>query len=568
MSFEVTATKKRPQSFDALEGQDFVVSTLKNSIEQGRIAHAYLFSGPRGVGKTSSARLLAKALNCVHGPTASPCGVCDSCLGIANGNSLDVIEIDGASNTGVNDIRTIKEEVLFPPSSSRYKIYIIDEVHMLSQSAFNALLKTIEEPPEYVVFIFATTETQKVPATVRSRCQQFNFKLIPTQTIKDLLQKAADELGVKAEEDVLYWIAGEAAGSMRDAYTLFDQVMSFSSGTVTMEQIREKTGLAGISALTDIMHSVLSDRKESALGKIRELLDNGSSVENIVREFAQYFRNLLLVKEGIANQNILGCKPSALPGDIVCSYTEEQLEAALELFLELFRSLRYSINPEFELELAVSRLFRLKFTYSNTSVIEQLARLKNNLLNGDITPLNPALASQPDVAAGLPEPAEAEPVAEKPVRKRPEMASEPQAEPKREAEPKPEAVAEPEAAKEEKKTVNAELQSAVEVNIQEMQDVLPPGVEKVSRKEDMLVLSFSGRFYYNAALKDRDSIVKRIQEKAGKVQVVFDFSETLEKQRIQKEKEQKVQEEKDREQSEDKDLAADLIFAFDGRIVK
>ena len=175
MAYEVTATRRRPQKFDDLVGQEFVANTLKNTIKSGRIAHAYLFSGPRGCGKTSSARIMAKALNCEKGPTTEPCGECTACREIAKSSSLDVREIDGASNTSVNDVREIKDEVIFPPQSSRYKIYIIDEVHMLSTSAFNALLKTIEEPPEYVIFIFATTELQKVPATIISRCQQFNF---------------------------------------------------------------------------------------------------------------------------------------------------------------------------------------------------------------------------------------------------------------------------------------------------------------------------------------------------------------------------------------------------------
>ncbi|HRZ90777.1 MAG TPA: DNA polymerase III subunit gamma/tau, partial [Spirochaetia bacterium] len=220
MAYEITAARKRPRGFEELAGQDFVSTTLKASLDTGRIAHAYLFSGPRGCGKTSTARILAKSLNCEGGPTSKPCGKCASCQSIQRGAALDVIEIDGASNTSVDNVRQIKDEVLFPPSSGRYKVYIIDEVHMLSNSAFNALLKTIEEPPPYIVFIFATTELHKVPATIKSRCQQFNFRLIPLDVIRERLREAATELAVDADEEALLWIAKEATGSLRDAYTL------------------------------------------------------------------------------------------------------------------------------------------------------------------------------------------------------------------------------------------------------------------------------------------------------------------------------------------------------------
>ena len=511
MAYEVTATRKRPQRFEDLVGQEFVVSTLKNAIEQGRIAHAYLFSGPRGVGKTTSARLLAKALNCVNGPTAEPCDQCDNCRGIAKGSSLDVIEIDGASNTGVNDVRVIKEEVMFPPTSSRYKIYIIDEVHMLSQSAFNALLKTIEEPPEYVVFIFATTETQKVPATIRSRCQQFNFQLIPLETIKGLLAQAASEMGIDAEDEALFWIAREATGSMRDAYTLFDQVVAFSNGKITLAQIREKLGLVGIDRINAIMQDVLAKNQSGSLDKIHSLLAKGVSIEQIIKDFTEYFRSLLLIRKGVKSENVLGEQVSSFPAEIRGAFNEEQLEAALDMFLNLYRDIRYSLNPRFELELAISKLSKLRYVASTASIIEQLARLKNDLINGTITPLNPALADmktvQPEApAATVQEPAPAE---EAPAET---VSDEPVAE---------EAVELP--AKEEEESV-ANASPTVDMSV--LKDILPLGTVDVQNTDDGLVLTFDKKFYYQTAYRNLQSIRETIQTRLrGNVNVILAFSD-------------------------------------------
>ena len=503
MAYEVTATRKRPQRFEDLVGQEFVVSTLRNAIEQGRIAHAYLFSGPRGVGKTTSARLLAKALNCVNGPTSEPCGECDNCRGIAKGSSLDVIEIDGASNTGVNDVRVIKEEVMFPPTSSRYKIYIIDEVHMLSQSAFNALLKTIEEPPEYVVFIFATTETQKVPATIRSRCQQFNFQLIPLETIKSLLEQAASEMGIEADSDALFWIAKEATGSMRDAYTLFDQVVAFSNGRITLAQIREKLGLVGVDRINAIMEDVLARNQSASLDKVHELLARGMSIEQIIKDFSDYFRSLLLIKKGVKSENVLGEQIRSFPADIRSAFNEEQLESALDMFLNLYRDIRYSLNPRFELELAISKLSKLRYVASTASIIEQIARLKNDLLSGAITPLNPALADQKTVqpeAAATPEVKE-EVKAEEPV-----------------AEPVPE----PEAPAPE-----PEPQPGIELTLDALKDILPDGTKDVKVTDNGLILVYDNKFYYQMAIRSRLGTQDRIRERCGKdINVVPSYSES------------------------------------------
>ncbi len=384
MAYEVTATRKRPQNFETLVGQEFVVSTLENAIKEGRIAHAYLFSGPRGVGKTSSARLLAKALNCEKGPTAHPCGVCPSCREITEGVSTDVIEIDGASNTSVNDIRAIKEEVLFPPQSSRYKIYIIDEVHMLSTSAFNALLKTIEEPPEYIIFIFATTELQKVPATIRSRCQQFRFQLIGQDLIMKCLKSAADDLGIKADEDALFWISKEATGSMRDAYTLFDQVAAFSSDHITLQKIKERLNLAGFSAIADIVRASVSGDVKTALESLSSLFDNGVSAERIVKDTAEFFRTLMLYKSGIRRTDLLGVAQSDIPEDLVSILSKEQLEAALKSFITLYKDIRYTISPRFEVELLVSRLTSLPSLVTAEGLIKKLDEMKEGIISGDV----------------------------------------------------------------------------------------------------------------------------------------------------------------------------------------
>ncbi|MBO7349920.1 MAG: DNA polymerase III subunit gamma/tau [Spirochaetales bacterium] len=569
MAYEVTATRKRPQRFQDLVGQEFVVSTLKNSIQQGRIAHAYLFSGPRGVGKTTSARLLAKALNCVHGPTADPCDECDNCRGIAKGSSLDVIEIDGASNTGVNDVRVIKEEVMFPPTSSRYKIYIIDEVHMLSQSAFNALLKTIEEPPEYVVFIFATTETQKVPATIRSRCQQFNFQLIPLETIKGLLAQAASEMGIEAEDEALFWIAKESTGSMRDAYTLFDQVVAFSNGKITLSQIREKLGLVGVQRINAIMLDVLSANRGASIDRIHDLLAKGVSLEQIIKDFSEYFRTLLLIRKGVKSENVLGEQVSSFPPEILNAYNEEQLEAALDMFLSLYRDIRYSLNPRFELELAISKLSKLRYVASNASVLEQLARLKNDLISGTISPLNPVLADQKTVEpAAAPAPqAEVKPEPEP----QPEVATQP--------EPEPEPVSQPEPEPEVPTPAEPEQERPSEWTLETLSDVLPHGTVALEHNEMGLVLIFNSRLFFQTANRNADAIREKIRQKTGPdVNIIFSFSdnkETTEAQEEEKPAEEKPQEIKEepkpepvKESSlseEQKNLITDLMLCFDGR---
>ncbi len=360
MPFEVTATRKRPQTFEQLAGQNFVAATLISSLEQGRIAPAYLFSGPRGCGKTSTARILAKALNCEHGPTPHPCGTCPSCLAISSGSSLDVIEIDGASNTSVDNIRQIKDEVLFAPNSGRYKIYIIDEVHMLSMSAFNALLKTIEEPPPYIVFIFATTEPHKVPATIKSRCQQFNFRLVSPETILQLLRQAAAETGVEAEEEALLWIAREAAGSVRDAYTLFDQIASFSGTKITAQNIRDTLGLVGIDRLNNLFRAIVTNNTKEAFSVLDEILEQGVSPEQFLTDTVDYCRSILLMLHGVQKERLLSAPRTAFEPIVLESFSKAQIKYAIALLLDTYRHLKETIEPRYELELAVAKLCNIK----------------------------------------------------------------------------------------------------------------------------------------------------------------------------------------------------------------
>jgi DNA polymerase-3 subunit gamma/tau len=295
-AYTVLARRYRPSTFTDLVGQEPVARALANALKSNRVAHAYLFTGARGVGKTSTARILAKALNCVNGPTPTPCGVCDICRSIATGEDVDVLEIDGASNNGVDDVRDLRGNVQYAPARSRYKIYIIDEVHMLSKGAFNALLKTLEEPPPHVKFIFATTEVDKVPITILSRCQRFDFAGISLPRIVERLRSIIDNEGLQADQEALEMIARRAGGSMRDAQSLLDQVLAFGEEKLTADQVHHLLGTAGDERIVGLADAVLNKDAKKALELLDEAAAGGLQLGELVDQLLAYWRDLMVVQ--------------------------------------------------------------------------------------------------------------------------------------------------------------------------------------------------------------------------------------------------------------------------------
>ena len=378
MEFQVSARKYRPTSFNEVLGQAHVVQTLTNTIDRKRVAHAYVFSGMRGVGKTTVARILAKSLNCEQGPTSHPCGTCPSCVEITRGNSVDVIEIDGASNTGVDDVRELRENVKFAPFHGSYRVYIIDEVHMLSNSAFNALLKTLEEPPSHSVFIFATTEVHKIPATILSRCQHFTFRRISRLEIIKQLRHVATQTGVTVEDRSLSALARASEGSMRDALSLLDQAVSFGGEHIQHEDLEVLIGSVPDELVRLMIEAILSHQASQTISLVGQLVDQGFDVRVYCREILERFRNLLVAcvvpsRPQVQSLLELGDEEVDLAIAQARQFSEPYLQDLFAIFSRTEDGLRGSSHPRFLIEAAVVRAALLDPVTATSIGIEQKA---------------------------------------------------------------------------------------------------------------------------------------------------------------------------------------------------
>lgn len=393
MSYTALYRKFRPDEFSDVKGQDHIVTTLKNQIKADRIGHAYLFCGTRGTGKTTIAKIFAKAVNCEHPVDGSPCNECDTCKAIAAGTSLNVIEIDAASNNGVDNIREIKDEVAYSPTMGKYKVYIIDEVHMLSIGAFNALLKTLEEPPSYVIFILATTEVHKIPVTILSRCQRYDFKRISIGVISDRLKELMEKEKIEVEEKAIRYIAKKADGGMRDALSLLEQCISFYLGEkLTYDKVLDVLGAVDTDVFSSFLREILADDLIKVMAHLEEIIMQGRDLVQFVNDFTWYMRNLLLIKASdnmeeildVSSENLIQLREEA--GMI----RQDTLMRFIRIFSELANQMKTAVNKRILLEMALIKLCRPQMETDMTSLLERVRRLEKKLEQGMMVPARTA----------------------------------------------------------------------------------------------------------------------------------------------------------------------------------
>lgn len=389
MSYTALYRKFRPQRFSDVKGQDHIVTTLKNQIKAGRIGHAYLFCGTRGTGKTTVAKIFARAVNCESPIDGSPCGECAACRAIAAGTSMNVVEIDAASNNGVDNIRQIREEVEYRPAEGRYKVYIIDEVHMLSKGAFNALLKTLEEPPSYVIFILATTEAHAIPVTILSRCQRYDFRHISVDTIAARLAELMEKEQVVAEERAIRYVARRGDGSMRDALSLLDQCISFYLGEeLTYEKVLKTLGAADTEVFSRLLRQVISQDVPGAIGTLDGVIADGREIGQFVTDFTWYLRNLLLMQSADGMEDVLDISEenlSALREEAKMT-DPAALMRYIRIFSELGSQMRHASQKRVLAEVAIIKLCRPEMEEDYSSLADRVGRLEKKLEQGYIAP--------------------------------------------------------------------------------------------------------------------------------------------------------------------------------------
>ncbi len=385
MSYLVLARKYRPQTLDELVGQEHVATTLTNAIKSERLAQAYLFTGQRGVGKTSTARILAKSLNCVQGPTVSPCGRCNACKEISSSTSLDVLEIDGASNRGIDEIRTIRENVRFSPTQGKFKIYIIDEVHMLTEPAFNALLKTLEEPPKHVKFIFATTRPSKIPLTILSRCQRFDFRRIPMDKILAKLKQIIKQEKLKIKDDALFYVARASQGSLRDAESVLDQLASYSEEEIDFEDVVSILGVYDQRVLFEFTQAIISKDAKELLRMVEREINSGKGSDQFISSLVDYFRGLMMTRLSDDPARVINLPPESISqmAAQAGSFSVEEIIYIIDVLTNAQLSIKKRISPRVALEMAVIKIARRGLLVSVDEVLGRLNELESKLKDDD-----------------------------------------------------------------------------------------------------------------------------------------------------------------------------------------
>ena len=551
MSYQVLSLKLRPQRFDEVVGQTHITRTLQNAIGLDRVAHGYIFSGPRGVGKTTTARILAKVLNCKNPQENNPCGTCINCTEITQGSNLDVQELDGASNRGIDEIRDLREAVKYPPNNGKYRIYIIDEVHMLTGPAFNALLKTLEEPPPHVIFIMATADSHKVPATILSRTQRFDFKHISVNEISDYLSKILESENINYDKDGIHLIAQKAGGSLRDSLSLLDQTIAYASDALDLETIRDVLGVIKENVFLNIVQTIEKRDHKNVIHQLSQLMDSGFAISDFISGFNEYLRNCMIQKTGESGKLNLS-ENSTNWLQIDCRFSTADFLRMLDLSLQFESKLRFLQQPQISLE----ALF-IKLSMMDSSV--DIARI----LSGDIPATISVKKTEPPKsstsAEKKPSPANTAESENVPLTEKNPLVESPVLAPKTQtiSEPKPEAI----------KPLTLE-------DIRNHWNKIIEGLEKKNSKishflEEAKLTSFDGnqllielinghRFHLKTLEKDAEQIASVINDKLGqKIRIKF---------HIQENNEDKP--EKKKPESAEHPLFMKVLETFDGEIIR